>query len=144
MKQKTQFISLQLLPPLMKFYPQTEVKVILFLSDITPASSSLLCSSWVSWFRGLVWCPWASQGAYCLFFFFTMLLLLACQTRACNCFGISVSIKQQGSIILVTPDPRDIRTTAQYKWYRWGSVEKPLQPIVHLPPHVGLWNQYTL
>lgn len=52
MKQKPQFISLQLLPPLMKFNPRTEVKVILFLWDITPASSWGLFSSWVSWFGG--------------------------------------------------------------------------------------------
>lgn len=43
MKQKGGFIPLRLLPGLMKFPPQTEVKVILSLSGITPASPSQLC-----------------------------------------------------------------------------------------------------
>lgn len=82
MKQKTRFISLQLLPPLMKFYPQTDVKVILFLSDISPVSSCCCLALGCHDLGGLV-----PEHHMVLIGFLTMLLHLA-RTRACNCFGI--------------------------------------------------------
>lgn len=131
MKQKTQFISLQLLPRLMKFYPPTEVKVILFLSDITPASS-VLFSSWASWFGGLVWLSLIITRCLLPSFFYDVAALGLSNQSVQLVWNLRFQ-KTVGIDYFGNPWPRDIGTTAQYKWYRWGSVEKPLQLIVHLP-----------